>query len=468
MSFKRTIVIALLFLVVGGLYYHFQILEKPKKEEAKLKETALFTLKPENVTKLDIKRYPEEFVFEKKGDEWMMTAPAEYKADPAVINNIVQMYTDLHKIETVEEKISDAKQFGLEIPKFEITLSDGKTTETVQLGAESVGGKSLFAKMEKLPAVFTVDSGVSFNLKGKISSFRDKTLFPAKPENIEKVVVHSGGATYLFEQKDGKWNLSQPPVPRADSDAVTSYIMTLLQIKALDFQEDNAENRKKSGLEKTDDYLEVYEKGKTQPVVLKYAIPDQKGGSVYGYIENSGELLTINPAVKDILAVSRDKLIKLSLFDFEVDKLGEVSFKWGNNSCTLKKSSSQNTDNNVKQAAWNMVSPEQKGLENEVSFGLIAVIRNLYVRDSFFLEDKPAKFGLDKPELVVTGKREDGKDMFTLTVGGLAADPNFYYVRANDESTVEIVQKEAIVNLLKDLNKLIGKEKPAQDGKTVK
>jgi hypothetical protein len=469
MSFKRTIVIAILFLIVGGLYYHFQIKEKPKQEEQKLKEITLFTIKAEDIKKLKLNRYPEEFTFEKNSDgSWTITNHGPYKADMGVLGNIIQMTANLQRAETVEDKPADLKQYGLEIPKYELSISDGKNTQTIQIGAESIGNKFLYAKMADSPAVFLVDSGIGFNLKGNTVSFRDKSLFSSKLTNPEKIALHTDGSTYMFENKGEKWSLTQPPVPRADDDMASGFILNLMQQSVQDFIPDSPAERKRSGLDKAGNYLEIYEKGKTQPIVLRFTLPEKKEAEIYAIMDGSNEIFRIAPQAREILEVSREKLIKKSLFDFEVDKLVEVTFKWGSDELTIKKETMQGAKGNVQQASWNMVSPVQKGLENEDVFGIIANIRNFYIRDAFFFENNPGKFGLDKPVLTATGKRDDGKTIFTLTIGAVSIDPKFCYVRANDENTVEIIQKETVDSLIGDLNKIIGKEKPVSNGKNAK
>ena len=91
MSFKSTIVVAILLVLLGGYAYWFEYKGGQKREEEKEKEKTLFEVKKEEVTQIQIdgiEAGPVVLVPENK-ESWKLTKPLQTKADQGTVDRII-------------------------------------------------------------------------------------------------------------------------------------------------------------------------------------------------------------------------------------------------------------------------------------------------------------------------------------------------------------------------------------------
>ncbi|MCD4783475.1 MAG: DUF4340 domain-containing protein [Candidatus Eremiobacteraeota bacterium] len=490
MSFKRTIVIVVLFILVGGFYYLYEIKGKPQREESKQKENAIFTIEEKDIIIVEMKRKPdksqkdketEEFIFEKVTESpvkkaegtpspkstgkiesieidsysWLIKKPKEVKGESSTIDLLARSIVNSSKEETVEESPADLKKYGLDDPHYILTVSDGKKKETLKIGGKTIDKKNFYAIKEGGKPVFLVNSGLSRNADKDLTGYRDKSVTPLKPEDIERVAVHLGKRTYLFQKDDKKWTLSSPTIPRLDENSVNKYVNGLFRIYTKEFFENTQQNRKLMGLEgKPDEMIMFFEKGKDEPLTLKISRPRAEKKLIFALLGNSDEIFGLPFRAGMNIDVNKEKLIKKSLLSFDANNLSEIQFNIKGKNVNLKREEMPG-DKKKKDYKWVMISPEKKDTEIGKVDGIIRIVRNMYARDAKFIEDDLRQYGLDKPQLTITGKDDKGKDIFTFITGSESSDPRFRYVKVDDEKTVELVKKEAVDNLEKIIWEII-------------
>lgn len=507
MSFKRTIVIVVLFLLVGGFYYLYEIKGKPEREEKKQKENAIFTIEEKDIKTVEMKRKPgkaqkdketEEFLFErvtespeKKSEgtpspestgkiesieidshSWLIKKPKEVKGENSAIDMLARSIVNSSKEETVEDSPADLKKYGLDEPRYILTVSDGKKKETIKIGGKTIDKKNYYAMKEGEKPVFLINSGFSYNTDKNLTGYRDKSVIPIEPDNIERVAVHMGDRTYIFQKDDKKWTLSSPTIPRLDENTVNSYVNGLFRMHTKEFFENTEQNRKVMELQgKPEEMIMLFERGKEEPLTLKISRPRGEQKFIYALAGNSDEIFGLPYRAGTTIDINKEKLIKKALYSFDTNNLSQVQFKIEGKDVNLKKEEIPG-DKKKKDSKWVMTSPEKKDMEIGKIDGIIRIIRNMYARDAKFIEGNPRQYGLDKPRLTVTGKDDKDKDIFTFITGSESSDPKFRYVKVDDEKTVELVKKEAVDNLEKMVweiispdNKESGKKQKNKAGK---
>jgi len=497
MRFKRTIVIVVLFLLVGGFYYFYEIVGKPKREEKKQKESAIFTLKEEDLKTIVMKRKPdkaqkdqkvkesEEFIFEKitesqekklegtkspKSTEktesvdtvsysWLIKKPKEVKGEKSTIDMLARSVINTSIEETVEESPEDLKKYGLDEPPYVLSVSDGKKEETLKIGEKTIDKKSFYAMKEGGKSVFLINSSLRYNIDKDLTGYRDKSVIPIDADNAERVVVHLKDRTYIFQKEDNKWTLSSPAIPRLDEKIVKSYVMGLFKLHTKDFFENTEQNRKAMGLAgKTDEMIMFFEKGKDEPLTMKLSRPRETQKYIYALVSDSKEIYGLPFRLTTTIDVNKEKLIKKALFSYDTSKVKQVQIKMESKSVFLKKEEITSEDKKEKDFKWVMTSPEKKDMETGKVDDIVRITRNLYARDAEFIEGDLSQYGLEKPHLSITGKDEKGKEIFILKTGGESPDPKFRYVRVDKEKTVEIVKKDAVDNLEKTVWEVVSPE----------
>lgn len=502
MSDKRTVIISIIFVLVFGAYYLYTSVLKPKQEEKKAEESAVFSIKEDDLEKIDLlvrldddpeeeeivfdeeperetqreftfekeKKSPEEIEQQKKESEdefdpmfeaerdyvWYITRPKRAKAEQSTIRYIGRSLTNASIMETVEENPGDLEQYGLEPPKYEAVLYQGDKAETLYIGKNTIDNRGLYAKRKDGNSVIIIDSGVKFHLDKRLTEYRDKAIFTADIEQVEKAAVHHQGSFYLFEKKDDKWTVANPVIPREDPRQISNYINGLLKMQTAEFFEMTTKRRIESWVDNSNDYVEIYIKDQKDPIVLRTGnlTPDRQ--YLYAYLEGSDELLGLPPTIDNTLEPSKDRLITKSLFDFERENITELVFQDGDSSYVIKKSDSNDSKENL----WTLASPAEKTLDSSQIEDVLRNVRNFFISDAFFMQNKLQEFGLDKPQFTLTGRNKEGEQVFAFAAGAPAPDPEKIYVRADSEDIACIMPKNTISKLREDLENIVNpKEK---------
>lgn len=471
MNFKKTIVIAVIFLLVAGFYYFYEIVGKPKREEKVKQETTVFTVDETKIKTLDLHRklegapkesIPADLSFEKKEDVWMMKKPMETKADQGTVGSLATSVVVAKKDEVVEDDPKDVKQYNLDPPDFALTISDGTKTETLELGSQTVDKQFFYARLKGQKQVFLTNAGFRANLEKFLTGYRDKTIFDFKYEDVERVAAHCEDQTFVFEKKGDNWIIAFPPFPRPNGPAIENMVRGIMSFRVAEFFKNNEENRKVQRLDKAENYVEFYLKGQKAPLVFRYSNPMRSEKFLYTMVEGRDELYGLEMGVFQLLQLKRENFVKKLLFTFDALKLTDVSIEMEGKKFELKKEDlpdekkADKDEMAPKKYKWVLTSPDKKDLDVRKMNGILNNIRNLYVENAFFDADRKGESGLSTPAMVITGKGKDGKNMFVLSVGGETKDRHSYYVKADSEDTVETIQKPPIDTMKADLKTVLG------------
>ena len=482
MNFKKSIVITVIFLLVAGFYYFYEIVGKPKREEKKKKDTSVITIEDVDVKTLDLHRNfgkdkkeekpgekkgtplkPSDISFEKKDKLWMITKPIQTKAEQNVAIPLIAGITGIKKEEVVEENPEDIKKYGLEPPMFSTTVSDGKKSETVLLGSQTVDKKHFYAQKKGEKEVFLTNAGFKHNLEKFLTGYRDKKIFDIKIEDVGKLAVSYEGNTYIFSRKGDKWAVEAPPFPRADSQFIKNYVQSVLNLQTSEFFDNNEKNRQNQRLDNAQDYIEIYLKDEKHPVVLRLSTPKTSEKFLYSMVDGRDELYGLQKGYYNSMSVKPERLFKKKLFTFDASKLKTLSINMDGKKAEMTKEEvndkKEDDKKKLKNLKWVITSPQKKDVDSKQVGRLVNNIRNFYVKDAVFAKDKLKETGLDNPSTVITGKDAEGKDVFVLRIGKMTGDKLFYYVMVDDEDTIETMQKPAIEGLKKHIESIVFNKK---------
>lgn len=162
-----------------------------------LRDKTLFTESYEDVTEFALERNGEiVFKAKKTGDyEWELTEPIEAEVKSGSIDTILQTFMGASASEFVERDAADLSKYGLDSPKYVITVD----SKSILLGNEKEKGSTTYAKF--------ADGNEVFVLKNSVLNFVDKPLkevvdvfaYITNIQDVEKIVVNIDGQTIVSE-----------------------------------------------------------------------------------------------------------------------------------------------------------------------------------------------------------------------------------------------------------------------------
>lgn len=237
-----------------------------------------------------------------KGDQgtWTIKQPKELvgrHADPYTLENIFRELRELHALNFVVEKPSEAKldEYGLRSPQAKAVVTvrkpDGKTEERSYLfGKASTEAPELYARLDTKTdprdLVFTVRPDIVTGLQGEL---RDRVLFTIDVAKVKELTISGWRAKYNFStsltmerQANNTWKVKKAPFEDfaryLDNTEVDVFVATLSTMRAEQFLKGGAKPEYELDPEKRGLQIEVILEGGKQPLTLTVGKADGTKG----------------------------------------------------------------------------------------------------------------------------------------------------------------------------------------------
>jgi hypothetical protein len=143
---------------------------------------------------------------------------------------------------------TDLKKYGLDKPVATVRLGSGSSQASLAVGSAAESG-TVYAKDLSRPAVFTIDSSLTADLKKDVGEYRQKDLFDARSFNTSRLDVIHNNQTSTFEKtkvkgKDGKeeekWKQTAPSARDVDASKIEALISAVTVARATGFVDSTA------------------------------------------------------------------------------------------------------------------------------------------------------------------------------------------------------------------------------------
>ncbi len=324
MSFRTTIVLAIIVLILAGVaYWDTQRSEKKKVQEEKQK--TLLELKKEDISEIKIDRPKDSVQLVASGkDRWEITSPIKSRADEASVGRITSTFEKLQYKDIVDEQGKNLKEYQLDKPEatFNITLKQGKKY-TLQVGARNPVLNINYVRVQNDPRVYSVEGEIGNVGTISLLDLRDKKLTDFNSEKAESVRVTTSQANVLFQKESGSWKMNEPINSPASDSEVSSLLSSLEFLRATQFMDEpeytQTANLDRIGFDKPSGSVEItLEKGLKQ----KIDFGNKVGEQIYVRVEGNPSLAMVSDSFSTFFNKKVDdwrekKLVVFNRFDVE-------------------------------------------------------------------------------------------------------------------------------------------------------
>ena len=185
------------------------------------------------VDKIEITSPANKMVLAKKGDEWFLIAPIDYRANQSSVTAMIHQLKNL----TVKEIVSSNPE---KRPIFQVD-STGTLVKIFQGGQEHaaiVVGKrgqnfaETYVRKEESNDVAVVEGSLALVINKGVKDLRDKTVLNVPKETIKTISYQYPGESYSLALHDSVWMIGENKPKAAE---VTSLLTALSHIDADDF-----------------------------------------------------------------------------------------------------------------------------------------------------------------------------------------------------------------------------------------
>jgi len=404
----RTFLVLLVVAAALGGYVYYDSKREPG--DGKTQEKVFADVQSDKIEQLTVKSAAgEQTTVKKQGAGWQVTQPAPTAADEAEISGMTSNLASMEVQRVVDEQPSDVKQYGLEPARIEVSFTSGGKEHKLLLGQKTPSGSDLYARLPDKSRVFLIASFLESMFNKSTFDLRDKTILKVERDKIDGIEIVLPDRTTKFARQNADWRLTAPIAARADFGAIEGILgrLNATPMKAIvDPEVSDPKKLQEYGLDKPAATVHV-NAGSSQAGL---AIGKSAGeGVVYAKDLSRPMVFTVEQALADELKKPADDFRVKDLFDARAFNTTRIEVVRNGQTLAFEKDKD----------AWKQVTPVAKAADTAKVEALLTALTN--ARATGFT-DKAADTGLEKPELSVTIKYEDGKKEEKVAFGKKGSD----------------------------------------------
>jgi len=231
MNVKTTLILLILVLIVGGLFFLVERkapttreIERQAAQSAGVEGEPLFddeVFAPDEVERFEIARDGQTYLFAKEGDDWSMTEPARFPADLPTLPTEAATLRYTTRFEAGDEDLPALDKLRLDPPEATVTFrfADGGA-QTIHLGRRGAGGRG-YAKINDDPTVYYIGDALHRAIldRGATDLLANRLSVPAIGQ-VDRVVLDQRGRTIEVVKHEGVWALAGEDSGRADQEEI--------------------------------------------------------------------------------------------------------------------------------------------------------------------------------------------------------------------------------------------------------
>jgi hypothetical protein len=224
---RNTFILTGLFIVL--LLIAFLVLQKPGEQSASSASTGLmFKVDSLSVDKVEIKAHASSLVLEKRGVEWYVAQPVNYKADQSNVGQIIHQVKNLEVKNIVSSKPEKHSVFQVDQAGTQVTVSEkSKEIASFILGKMAGSYSESYARRLNSDDVFIVEGASSYMFDRPVKDWRDKTIMTAPKESIKDIRYQYGDTAFNVTFSDSAWSVGKEKVQQSVAEGIVSSLSNL-------------------------------------------------------------------------------------------------------------------------------------------------------------------------------------------------------------------------------------------------
>lgn len=404
MQFRNTIIVLVLLLLIGGYIYFFQA-GKPEEETQKL-----FNIKPDEITKINLKYPSQEIELARTDGTWKMLKPIQANADSAAVTTLTHEVADADVKRTVDENAPDLALYGLAKPAVTVTVSTkDKSLPGIEVGKNSPIGYSVYIKTTDKPAVLLTSGGFGPGTKRTVSDLRDHTLMTFKVDDVKKLVVKQDGQPPVeLDKQQSNWKIVKPAAYDADSNGVRTLLGSLSNARIDEFTSDNPAHLSHYGLDKPALEVSVFTGAGQSPQSLLFGEKGSGTGKDDYYVKlaSTPNVYTVHNYVFSDANKTLNDLRDRTVLAFDPDQVEQVKFSNNGHAYVISRSAD---------GKWTETDGARSGADAVKVRQFLDRLHDLKAES--IVQDTTAnldKFGLNSPNETVAFSGKNGKELGTV------------------------------------------------------
>jgi hypothetical protein len=212
----------------------FLVLQKPGEQSANSASAGfLFAFDSVSVDKINIKAPVSSLQLEKRGTDWFVVQPVQYKADQAKIGQLLHQVKNIELKNIVSNKPEKHSVFQVDQAGIQVTVYEkGNEKASFVIGKMAAGYMESYIRKTNSNDVLISDGASSTMFDRPVKEWRDRTVFTAPKESIKEVRYQYGDTAFTLAFRDSSWFVGNE---NAQPSVVEGIVSSLVNFQADDF-----------------------------------------------------------------------------------------------------------------------------------------------------------------------------------------------------------------------------------------
>lgn len=445
MNLRRTALLALAVVLVGGFYWWYEVQGVKRRQAAEERLSRLLKVEPGEVSAVELRRAGLTWRAARRDGRWRLVSPVEAPADQKALDGLIQEASRAKKLKEIAGSPSDLGAFGLKEPRMVVTLEAGGALHRLELGSDSPTGQGVYARAGEAHPVVLADRAVERAADKELVEFRDRSLFEATLEEVSGFRIEKGGKALAVERTGDKaWRMKEPLEAAADRVAVEDALRALLAGQVGEFIDTPKGDPAAYGLGSPRAAVNLSRADglKLEPLFIGKA--EEAGGKkptgrLYARRGKAGPVLVVEEKLLKELPEGATALRERSLFAYGLSDVERLEAALAGERVVVVRRGDRD---------WAMTSPIEATADEQAVRSLLWDLKDLKA-DKFLEGADPAgkSFGLGEDALRYSVFLKGSQEPLTLEVGGKAEKGSSRYALASGQRGPVTVAEEALGKL---------------------
>ncbi len=253
MGFKSLLILIIILIALLSFVYFFER-HAPSTDERLARSKQIFSFDEQAITFISIINTDSSspFILNKESDSgvWRLTKPVSLRANK---DTVIPLLSDL-KFSTAKREIkvseADISELGLNTPTSSIDFSDDTYSYSLALGNPTAVGGQVYAltRLKKLNEsgegeqhIVILDAMIEDSLDVSLNDLRTQHVIPQWSFAPDSIIIERDELKIeLQKHSDNTWYIVQPLSRKADDTTINELLITLNNLKILDYLTDSS------------------------------------------------------------------------------------------------------------------------------------------------------------------------------------------------------------------------------------
>jgi hypothetical protein len=455
MKWKTTLVLFVIATAVWA-YLFFVERNRPGTVEATQRAQNVVNFSRDKINGLVIQNGDDKIEIRRHDDKWRLEIPIKDQADGSVVDNLLLDLENWQKDAAISAKEMEADKnkladYGLANPKLRLKLIGPDAPPEIFFGKDGALEGKMYVRFDNSKETFLASQSVKKAIDKKPEEFRDRKLTDLIMAQVVRVVLKTSAGEMDLQKKGDHWEIVKPLHTRADDQKVSDLIAQVTTARIQQFVADDRGDLHPYGLAEPRGALTLFAQDDKQGQTLQIGgVPEKEKDQVYVRFSPRGFVYTLPKKIEETLNNKPNDLRDRHLVRIDTKILDRLTIDAPGKGKTVLARKDEN---------WTIASRNNAPANSSEVRRLIDTLQNEQVTK--FVEDVASnlpKYGLDKPQLVVTfssfasentAETKAGEEPFASVAFG-RAEGDSVYARVGDEPFVVSVRRNLLDQILTD------------------